>query len=279
MNRYRFLPSTAALTIAGLSLFSAAANAQTTTPPNGDLTSNTPAIAAKAVAEASPVSLVKLGDIKTKGAAAIADRLTRVQTLSARLAGAKGDCGDNANVTTQLGANTTGLTALASTLAAETDLTKAKAEYKSIFGDYRIYVLQVPKTDVALNCGNNIARAAKLQTEISQLQTRIDAAAAKNLDVTASKAALATATSQLALVAPAGLAADKAIVGLTPDKGDKAALATLQSSVKAAVSQVRQANSDLTATSTALKAARAALPHATKTPKKNAAGTSTTIKS
>jgi len=98
-----------------------------------------------------------------KGAGAISERLGRIQALTSRLNSTKGDCADNATPNAQLAANTAGLTGLASTLAAETDLTKAKSEYQSVFGNYRIYVLQLPKTEIVTNCGTNIARAAKLK--------------------------------------------------------------------------------------------------------------------
>ena len=107
----------------GLSLMSGVAYAQTAPAvPGAD---ESAAVTAETQAELiPPTAPARLAEIKVKGAAAIAVRLTRISVLGARVAAVKGDCGDITALQAQLSTDTAGLTALNTTLAAETDITR-----------------------------------------------------------------------------------------------------------------------------------------------------------
>lgn len=239
------------------SLTASAAMADSPVVPGAD---ESPAVAASTASELTATPPVTLQLIKAKGAVAIADRLARVSVLSGRVASAKGDCGDNATLTGQLANNSSGLSALGATLAAETDLAKARAEYQQIFGGYRIYILQNPKARVVINCGNNLPRIAAIQSEAAAVQAKIDAAraAGKNADV--SQAAVTDALAKAATASTLGSSASHAVIGLVPDGGDKAKLAALRAAVTAADGQLKQADQSIAVARADLVAARKALP-------------------
>src|SRR5437660_8285781 len=98
--------------------------------------------AAPAYAQTDPAPPARLADLKARADQAVKDRLTQIDQLTGRLNGAGADCGQNADVTGQLAGDRTGLQQLDATIQAETDATKARAEYRQIFTDYRIYWLQ-----------------------------------------------------------------------------------------------------------------------------------------
>ena len=173
----------------------------------------------------------RLGDLKAKAAAAVSARLTLLGSFGPRLAAAKGDCGTNATVSGLISQTTSGETTLSATISAETDLVKARAEYKQIFESYRVYALVGPKTGLTLNCDNFSAYAAKLTTEATRLQGRIDSAKATGTDVSAAQTAHDTAVTETATITSAATTALNSVIGLNPDKGDKTLIASNRASV------------------------------------------------
>lgn len=252
--------SATALTLA---MFAGSAFAQDVATLPG--ATETPNVAAQTAAEvAPPAAPAALAEIKAKGAAAIADRLARLQVLTGRVAGVRGDCGDTNTLNAQLAADLSGLTALGATLAAETDIAKARIEYRTIFGGFRIYILQSPKTYIVVNCGNNTARIARLQAAIAEVQAKVNAAIAAGKDASASQAFLVTASGLVSAAAGLGTASSNAVIALTPDQGDKAKLASNKAVLAGATTQIKQADSNLQSASANVRSARQALPRNTK---------------
>lgn len=252
--------SATALTLA---MFAGSAFAQDVSAVPG--AAETPNVAVQTAAEISPPAApAKLADVKAKGAAAIADRLARLQVLTGRVAAVRGDCGDTTTLNAQLAADVSGLTALGATLAAETDLAKARTEFHNIFGGFRIYLLQSPKTHIVVNCGNNTARIAKLQAEIAEVQAKVNAAVAAGKDATASQAFLVTASGLVTAASGIGTASSNAVIGLTPDQGDKTKLAANHAALTGAGAQIKLADTDIKSASANIRSARQALPRNTK---------------
>ncbi len=162
----------------------------------------------------------QLTAVKAKGAAAIAQRQRTLADLVGKLGAQTKDCGSNGVVSAQLGAAATGLAGVGTALGASTDINAAKTLYRSIFIDFRVYLLVAPKTGKIVRCDVLLARNEALTAEGARLQAAIDAAKLRGANTGAAQAAKDTAIAQLATIVPAN-----SIVGvaaLVPDKGDSA---------------------------------------------------------
>ena len=197
------------------------------------LTQTSPEAKAEAlVVKTSVDPATRLADVKAKGAAAIAKRQATLAELSGKIAGQAKDCGSNAAMTTEITNTSTGLTTVGASLAAATDLKVAKDLYRSIFIDYRVYMVVAPKAGKVIRCDAQLLRSDALNAEGAKLQVSIDEAKAKGVDTTAAQAAKDAAMAQLAGINPA--AALPPIMGLVPDKGDKAVAASNTAALRGA---------------------------------------------
>ncbi len=248
----------------GLSLMSGMAYAQSAPAvPGAD---ESAAVTAETAAELTPPTApTRLTEIKVKGAAAIAARLTRISVLNARVAAVKGDCGDITALQAQLSTDTAGLTALNATLAAETDIIKARAEYRQIYIGFRIYALQSPKTNVVVRCGSSAARIVALRADAAAIQLKITEATTAGRDASASQALVTSATTKFTAAAALATAASNSVIALVPDQGNAAAFAANKVVLGSADAQLKQANAQLDQARAELAAARKALPRPVKT--------------
>jgi hypothetical protein len=112
----------------------------------------------------------------------------------------------------QLQADTTGLTALEAKIKAEIDPVKLNAECRSIFEDFRIFALVLPRTELVIAADNELFTAKRLAMVADQLQVMIDAANAAGVnttkaaaDLAALRAAVSDARSQATPIADAVL--------------------------------------------------------------------------
>ena len=187
-------------------------------------------VAAPAWADAptptDPQAPSRLADLKAKADEAVKDRLTQIDKLSGRVNGAGADCGQNADVLGQLGADRTGLQSLDATIQAETDRAKAVAEYRRIFTDFRIYWLQTPKTNDVVACDRANKSDATLTSLRQKIQARVDEAKAKGYDVTKAQAALDNMSSKLTAATASAGQASSSVADLQPDKGDSSVLSS-----------------------------------------------------
>lgn len=217
-----------------------------------------------------------LGDLKTKAAAAVAVRLTLLGSFGPRLTAAKGDCGTNATLSGLIAQTTAGETSLGSAITTETDLVKARAEYKQIFENYRVYALVGPKTGLTLSCDALSAYAIKLTAEAARLQGKIDAAKAKGTDVAASQSAHDTAVTETAAITGAATTVLNSVIGLNPDKGDRTIIASNRASVLGAVTAMKTEHQAARTAADTLRNGFLSLPHNTsKNPKQTSATTPT----
>jgi hypothetical protein len=177
-----------------------------------------PEAVAEGVVNRSSVDVeTQLTAVKAKGAAAIAQRQRTLADLVGKLGAQSKDCGSNAAISAQIGAAATGLAGVGVALGASTDINAAKTLYRTIFTDFRIYLLVAPQTGKIVRCDVLLARN---EAEGARVQAAIEAAKLRGANTAAAQAAKDAAIAQLGTILPAN-----SIVGvaaLVPDKGDPA---------------------------------------------------------
>ena len=184
-----------------------------------------PEAVAEGVVNRSSVDLeTQLTAVKAKGVAALAQRQRTLADLLGKLAAQTKDCGSNAAMSAQIGAANTGLAGVGAALAASTDINAAKTLYRTMFTDFRVYLLVAPQTGKVVRCDVLLARNEALTAEGARLQLSIDAAKLRGANTAAAQASKDAAVAQLGTILPAN-----SIVGvaaLIPDKGDPAVQAS-----------------------------------------------------
>ena len=186
-----------------------------------------------------------LADIKTRAVNEIAKRQATLLDLTAKLAAAKSDCGQNGAVSANVSATQAGLTTLGATIAADTDLAKAKIDFRAIFGSYRVYLLVTPRAHIALNCDNHMFYGVNLKASAARLAAAIVVAQAKGIDTTLASANLAQAQAAIDPAVARDVAALNSVMGLVPDLGNAAVLAANTAVLRAARNEEQAADSAL----------------------------------
>lgn len=155
--------------------------------------------------------LQKLGDCE------IGRRLVTITVLQNHVATAGGlTDADRSALQSQLTTHTSGLTALRTTIDGETDVTALRADLGKIVTDYRIYLLQVPKTAEVIAADTELAAVGRLQALGTKLQDRITADQGAGKDVTAAQAALDAMNWSVGQVPPLVQGVPAAVLPLTP---------------------------------------------------------------
>ena len=196
----------------------------------------------------------RLDLVKVKAAAEIAKRQVTLTKLAATLASRTNDCGSNGVMAGQISSTQTGLATLGSTIAADTDLTKARADYRLIFTDYRVYLLVAPKSSIVTNCDNHMGYANKLKESATKLAAAIANAKTKGKDTTVAEAQLASATAAIDPAVAQDQSAVNSVINLTPDKGDKTVQASNTAALDAAHASEKNADTQLDGARASLRA-------------------------
>jgi len=150
------------------------------------------ALNATTAAVKTDATQARIQNIISKGDQEITRRLTSLNKLSGKISGAqKLSDSSKSSLTTEVSNEITGLTALKTKLDAETTLDGAKADAQSIFSDYRVYALIMPKVHLVRLADDEQVTAGKLSDIATKLQARIDSAKSSGKDV-------ATLTTQMA---------------------------------------------------------------------------------
>ena len=140
----------------------------------------------------------RLANIKSKGDAEITRRLGSLNELSAKInSDSRLSTSDKQALTSQVQSEITNLTSLKAKLDNETSLSSAITDAKSIFSDYRVYALIVPKVWLIRVADDEMTVDDKLATLSGKLQARINEAQAKGRDVTSLNAWLSDLNSQI----------------------------------------------------------------------------------
>ncbi len=188
-----------------------------------------------------------LDQIKKEGAAAIDDREAQLAKLAGRLSQAP-NCDSSGKIAGVISADQPALRELGAKLAADTNVPAAVKHFKSIFEDYRVYLVVTPQAYVTAACGHIQKAVTSLNDLHSKLDERVRQAEAGGADMSAAKAALSDMATKLSDASSRASSANSALEAIGPDHGD---LAVAQSNWEA----VSKARTDLTSAYGALKTA------------------------
>ena len=231
--------------------------------PKVDAVVNSPdAVAEKA--QGSDNSVVPLPKIKARAAEQIAKRHKSLTDWSGDIAKAKGDCGQNAGAATRIATTQASLNTLAPQIQAAADVATAKPLYEQIFTHHRVYLVVGPAVHIPLACGAQSARAARILTEVANVQTAIEAAKANGIDTTAASALVASVKPLVDGAKAESIVASNSVASIVPDLGNEAIKTANATTVKTARDQIKSADVKLDAAAKALKDARESLRGAKK---------------
>jgi hypothetical protein len=136
--------------------------------------STTTSTSASATSALSTTSADRLSSIISKGSAEIDRRLSTLNSLSPEIsASTKLSSADKTTLTNEVTTELSGLTTLKATLAACNTISCAHTSAQSIFTDYRVYALIVPKVEIMSAADHQQQVEASLGTIASQLTTRL----------------------------------------------------------------------------------------------------------
>ena len=156
-----------------------------------------------ALAASSTGNQAIIQTLKSRGDAEINRRLTSLNTLTSAInATTKLSSSDQSALASEVSTEISGLTALKTKLDGDTDITVVRADIQSIFADYRVYALILPKVRILIAAD----RLSIADTTLTNLATKIaaqitaDQAAGKNVaslstQLTQMQASIASATS------------------------------------------------------------------------------------
>ena len=195
-------------------------------------------------------STAALAKVTTRSDTAITTRIAALNKMSARIAEMKNvPAAEQANISAEVQTETTNLTNLKAKIDADTDVTTARADEKTITGDYRIYALVIPQASIIAS-SDRVSTIAGMMTALqTKIQTRITADQSAGKDVTAMQTAYADITAKVADASSQAQTAQNVVANLAPDQGN----ATVAASNKAALLSAR---ADIKSSSTNLKTAR-----------------------
>ena len=210
------------------------------------------------VAETATAKDNGVGNLRKVGDCEIDRRLDTITKLQSRVADAAGlTAGDRDALRSQLTADTSGLTALRAAIDGETDVNVLKADLRKIATDFRIYLLMAPKVADVIAADTELAAVARLDTQASRLQARIDAKKAAGKDVTGAQADLDAMTAKVAQVSPLVAGIPAAVLPLTPAQYNagtaKPILVSSRTSIRSARGLLVGARADARACVAALK--------------------------
>ena len=161
---------TTVLLLSNVGLVAAAATTQSANSTSSTATANNQA--------------TRLANIKAKGAAEITRRLDSLNAAVTKINGlARITASDKAYLLSEINNEISGLTALQSKLAADTTLSQAITDAQSIYTEYRVYALVLPKAWLVATADSQLVTEGNLTTLAQKLQSRInnDSTAGKNV--------------------------------------------------------------------------------------------------
>ncbi len=128
-------------------------------------------------------SVTKLDVLQKKGQIQIKNRITALNKFVARVNASKLSETQKTQLQTDVTANLTGLTDLGSKIAAGTDVTTVRALDKSIYTDFRIYAVVIPRDTGEMQAWLGLNNLTQVLTSLANVQPKIEALKAKGVDV------------------------------------------------------------------------------------------------
>ena len=194
------------------------------------------------------LAATRLAKVISQSDSAISARITALNNLSARVSGLKNVSDtEKTTISNEIQNNISGLTTLKAKIDADTDITVAQTDAKSILGAYRIYALVIPQGYIAAS-GDRINTIVGMMTTIStKLQARITADSTAGKNVTSLQASLTDLNAKLADATTQAADAQSGVASLVPDQGDKTQMQANTAALKAARANIKTATGDLQA--------------------------------
>jgi hypothetical protein len=159
----------------------------------------------------------RLQAIITKGDQEITRRLTTLGTLSTKInAATKLSASDKATLTSEVSTTTSGLTTLKATLDADTTVSAAHTDAESIYTEYRVYALVVPKVALVKVADDQQVVQGKLSDLSVKLQARITADQQAGKDVTSLQNALNDMKAKTTAAAAISSSIETSVINLQP---------------------------------------------------------------
>lgn len=164
-----------------------------------------------------------------------------------------------AHRTAQTSSNTaaaSGLGALKTKIAADTDRATLSDDCKTVVDGYRVFALRAPQTHLVIAGDTETAAIAALNQAVPKLSTAIDQAGAAGKDVTAAKAALADLRAKLADATGKVGGLGDAVIVMTPVQynANHGLLDGSRGSVKAGAADLKAARADIKTITSTVKA-------------------------
>lgn len=212
-------------------------------------------VASPALADGTPSPApshhaASLSDLQAKGAAATSKRVASLNTAISKANDAKGiSSADKSTVLATLNADLSGMKSLASKIAADTTVATAAADVKSIYTQYRVYVVAIPQAWIAATADRLTGTAIpRLQSAASKLAPKVSGNSDLQAKLDDLNAQLKTAASDTDGLAGAALA-------VTPSdfNANHSVMSPLRDKAKAAVAAIKQAVADAKAIRQGLK--------------------------
>ncbi len=187
--------------------------------------------------------------IKTKGDAEIARRLTKLNTLTAKIDGAtKLTSSDNSVLSSEVTLTASGLTRLKDQLDNDTTVAAAIMDAKSIYSEYRVYALVAPKVNLVKVADDQQVVEGKLAALAKLINARLMAEQQAGKDVTSLQSELTDLNSKGSAALAISSKIESTVIGLQPSdfnsnhsvlSGDNTQLKTAHSDNMAAVTDAR----------------------------------------
>ncbi|HXE10315.1 MAG TPA: hypothetical protein VN554_02715 [Verrucomicrobiae bacterium] len=208
----------------------------------------TPATTNTAASDAgNQADQAKIKAIINKGDREINRRLTTLNTLSNKINGAqKLTSSDKNSLSNEVSTEISGLTALKTKLDADSDLATAKADAQSIFSDYRVYALVVPKVQLVKAADDQQVAEGKLTDLATKLQSRLTNAKNSGKDVTDLQNTLNDMTAKTTAAQQISSSVESSIINLQPSdyNSDHQLLSGYRDKLKTAQSNIKAATTD-----------------------------------
>lgn len=196
----------------------------------------------------------KLKLVIAHGDKEISRRLTTLNALATKLnATTKLSAANKTALTSEVNTEVSDLTSLKTKLDSETSFAAAKADAQSVFSDYRVYALLVPKVNLLRTADAQAAAEAKVADVLTRLQNRL-ATKTNVTNLSQAQTALTTASSQLQAATALTSAVETKVAALEPSdynsdhsvlSGQRDQLKTAQADLKSALQSAKTVVTDL----------------------------------
>ena len=148
-------------------------------------------------------------------------------------------------ISNEVASETATLTTLKAKIDADTDVTVARTDEKTITANYRIYALVIPQGRIAVAADRVSTIGGLMTTMQTKLQTRIAADQTAGKNVGTLPATLADVTAKVADANAQAQAGENAVASLVPDQGNATVAASNKSALVSARADLKTAASDL----------------------------------